>query len=53
MTKAFCTEMQVRVVDRCMSVHGAMGLTNELRLEEAFRFVELGLRVEVGHASGR
>jgi acyl-CoA dehydrogenase len=41
MTKAFCTEMQVRVVDKCMAVHGAMGLTNELRLEEAFRFARI------------
>lgn len=37
MTKAFCTEMLGRVMDRCMQVHGAMGLTNELRLEEGFR----------------
>jgi acyl-CoA dehydrogenase len=41
MAKAFCTEMQVRVVDRCIAVHGAMGLTNELRLEEAFRFARI------------
>ncbi|MFT5393611.1 MAG: acyl-CoA dehydrogenase [Gammaproteobacteria bacterium] len=41
MTKAFCTEMQVRVIDKCMAIHGAMGLTNELRLEEAFRFARI------------
>ena len=24
--------------DRCIQVHGGMGLTNELRLEEGYRF---------------
>ncbi|MFC8179641.1 acyl-CoA dehydrogenase family protein [Rhodococcus sp. NPDC057297] len=37
MTKAMCTEMLSRVTDTAMQVHGAMGLTNELRLEEAWR----------------
>ncbi|MGH8783820.1 MAG: acyl-CoA dehydrogenase family protein [Cupriavidus necator] len=37
MTKAFATEMLNRVMDRCIQVHGAMGLTNELRLEAGFR----------------
>ncbi|MFK0089657.1 acyl-CoA dehydrogenase family protein [Pseudomonas sp. NPDC090755] len=36
--KASATEMLCRVMDRCMQVHGGMGLTNELRLEEGFRF---------------
>lgn len=37
MTKAFCTEMIGRVVDRSIQVHGGMGLTNELRLEDCYR----------------
>jgi acyl-CoA dehydrogenase len=36
--KASATEMLCRVMDRCIQVHGGMGLTNELRLEEGFRF---------------
>lgn len=36
--KASATEMLCRVMDRCMQVHGGMGLTNELRLEEGLRF---------------
>ena len=36
--KASSTEMLCRVMDRCMQVHGGMGLSNELRLEEGFRF---------------
>lgn len=39
--KAFSTEMLSRVMDRCMQVHGAMGLTNELRLEEGYRFARV------------
>jgi acyl-CoA dehydrogenase len=38
MVKAASTEAACRVFDRCIQVHGAMGLTNELRLEEGFRF---------------
>ncbi|MDO8703748.1 MAG: acyl-CoA dehydrogenase [Sulfuricaulis sp.] len=37
MVKAFCTEMVGRVMDRCIQIHGGMGLTNELRLEEGMR----------------
>lgn len=37
MVKAFCTEMVGRVIDRSIQIHGGMGLTNELRLESAFR----------------
>ncbi len=37
MVKAFATEMLNRVMDRCIQIHGAMGLTNELRLEAGFR----------------
>ncbi|MBK1783501.1 acyl-CoA dehydrogenase family protein [Prauserella cavernicola] len=36
-TKAFCTEMLGRVADSAMQVHGAMGLSNELRLQEVWR----------------
>lgn len=39
MLKASSTEAACRVFDRCMQVHGGMGLTNELRLEEGYRFV--------------
>ncbi len=38
MVKAYSTEMVNRVMDRCIQVHGGMGLTNELRLEEGYRF---------------
>ena len=37
MVKAYSTEMLNRVMDRSVQVHGAMGLTNELRLEEGYR----------------
>lgn len=47
MVKAYGTEMLGRVVDRCMEVHGAMGLTNELRLEAAYRFARI-LRIPDG-----
>lgn len=47
LVKAFGTEMLGRVIDRCMEVHGAMGLTNELRLEAAYRFARI-LRIPDG-----
>jgi acyl-CoA dehydrogenase len=37
MTKAYCTEMLGRVMDRAIQVHGGIGLTNDLRLEEGYR----------------
>jgi acyl-CoA dehydrogenase len=37
-TKALCTEMLGRVVDRCMQVHGGMGMTNDIGLEALYRF---------------
>jgi acyl-CoA dehydrogenase len=49
MTKAFSTEMLNRVMDRCIQVHGAMGLTNELRLEAAYRFARV-LKIPDGTA---
>jgi acyl-CoA dehydrogenase len=36
--KASATEMVGRVIDRAIQIHGAMGLTNELRLEAAYRY---------------
>lgn len=38
MVKAYATEMLNRVMDHCIQVHGGMGLTNDLRLEEGYRF---------------
>ena len=38
MVKQHCTDAANRVFDRCMQVHGGMGLTNELRLEAGYRF---------------
>ena len=38
MVKLHCTDAANRVFDRCIQVHGAMGLTNELRLEAGYRF---------------
>jgi acyl-CoA dehydrogenase len=34
--KSYAAEMCSRVYDRCMQVHGAMGLTNELRLVDGW-----------------
>jgi acyl-CoA dehydrogenase len=39
--KAYATEMLSRVMDRCIQVHGAMGLTNEVRLEAGYRFARV------------
>ncbi|MEG0437690.1 MAG: acyl-CoA dehydrogenase [Solibacillus sp.] len=41
MIKAYCTEMSQRVVDKCMQIHGGMGLTNELKLEKAWRWARM------------
>lgn len=38
MVKLHCTDAANRVFDRCIQVHGGMGLTNELRLEVGYRF---------------
>jgi acyl-CoA dehydrogenase len=38
MVKAYSTEMLNRVMDRSIQVHGGMGLTNELRLEDGYRY---------------
>lgn len=49
MVKCFATEALFRVMDRCIQVHGAMGLTNELRLEAGFRFARI-MRIPDGTA---
>lgn len=38
MVKAHATEMAQSVLDKCMQIHGGMGLTNELGLEHAWRW---------------
>jgi acyl-CoA dehydrogenase len=37
MVKGYAMEMAQRVCDRAIQIHGAMGLSNEMGLEEAFR----------------
>ena len=49
MVKAFCTEMGNRVMDRVIQIHGGMGLTNEMRFEEGYRFIRT-LRIPDGTA---
>jgi acyl-CoA dehydrogenase len=44
MVKLFTTEMCSRVYERCMQVHGGMGLTNETKLYDGWqqaRFVRI------------
>lgn len=47
MVKLHCTEAANRVFDRCIQVHGGMGLTNELRLEVGYRYTR-SLRIPDG-----
>lgn len=47
MIKAYCSEMVQRVVDRCMQIHGGMGLTNEMKLEKVWRWART-LRIPDG-----
>ncbi|WP_137391683.1 acyl-CoA dehydrogenase family protein [Rhodoligotrophos defluvii] len=49
MVKCFATEMLSRCMDRAIQVHGAMGLTNELRLEAGYRFARI-MRIPDGTA---
>ena len=37
MTKVFCTELGFRAADRCMQIHGGMGLTTELPIHKMWR----------------
>jgi acyl-CoA dehydrogenase len=47
--KAYATEMLSRVIDRCMQIHGAMGMTNELGLQAVYRMART-MRVYDGTA---
>ena len=47
MVKAYCTEMMGRVYDKAIQVHGGMGTSNELELEEGYRLARL-LRIPDG-----
>lgn len=49
MVKAFSTEMCFRVYDRCIQVHGAMGLTNEMRLYDGWHQARI---VRIADGSG-
>ncbi|MBX3529400.1 MAG: acyl-CoA dehydrogenase family protein [Rhizobiaceae bacterium] len=49
MVKCYATEMLSRAMDRTIQVHGAMGLTNELRLEAGYRFARM-MRIPDGTA---
>lgn len=37
MTKAFATQMAAQTLDRVIQAHGAIGMTNELGLTEAWK----------------
>jgi acyl-CoA dehydrogenase len=41
MAKVLATEMAVRVIDRAMQIHGAMGFTNEVGLAEAWQMARV------------
>jgi acyl-CoA dehydrogenase len=47
--KAYATEMLSRVIDRCMQVHGGMGMTNEVGLQAVYRLARM-MRVYDGTA---
>lgn len=49
MTKVFTTEMCSRVYERCMQVHGGMGLTNEMRLYDGWHQARI-VRIADGSA---
>ncbi|GAA4546364.1 acyl-CoA dehydrogenase [Pseudonocardia xishanensis] len=49
MTKVYTTEMCSRVYERCMQVHGGMGLTNELRLYDGWHQARI-VRIADGSA---
>lgn len=36
-TKTFCTELGFRAADRCMQIHGGMGLTTDLPIQKMWR----------------
>jgi acyl-CoA dehydrogenase len=47
MVKAFCTEMMGRVYDRAIQIHGGVGISNELGLEQGYRLARI-LRIPDG-----
>jgi acyl-CoA dehydrogenase len=49
MTKVFTTEMCSRVYERCMQVHGGMGLTNEMKLYDGWHQARI-VRIADGSA---
>jgi acyl-CoA dehydrogenase len=50
MVKAFTTEATFRAIDRCMQVCGAIGLTNEMRLVEAWHHARM---VQIADGTGQ
>lgn len=55
MIKIFCTELGFHAADRCMQMHGGMGLTEEMPIEQMWRdarsFMITGGPVEIMRAS--
>jgi acyl-CoA dehydrogenase len=49
MAKVFTTEMCSRVYERCMQIHGGMGLTNEMRLYDGWHQARI-VRIADGSA---
>ncbi len=41
MTKTYSVQVGLRAIDRAMQVHGAMGLTNEVGLAEAWQYLRI------------
>lgn len=41
MTKSYSVQIGLRAIDRAMQAHGAMGLTNELGLSEAWQYLRI------------
>jgi len=39
MVKAYCVEASQRIIDTAIQIHGGMGVANEMKLEEAWKFV--------------
>jgi len=39
MVKAYCVEAAQRVIDTAIQIHGGIGVANEMKLEEAWKFV--------------
>jgi acyl-CoA dehydrogenase len=39
MVKAYCVEAAQRIIDTAIQIHGGMGVANEMKLEEAWKFV--------------